>query len=413
MRVIFKKGISRSWQHIKAGKAGKGTHKISQYLQCSGAEIFQTSFKMSHSLHHMDYHRTAYTTWITKLKTILSMFPSTMHLIGNDSITPFQDPNCFQNKTVFLLIGFKVDAFFLKAIMNHDGKCDKALAVIKTQCAHLGVADKHHFHHLFMTLWIHSDESATNFFCRFTFAHSATEAASNTYQEEELVNVALNGMSSKYEMVLHLYNLQCDSGSTYKLAEIETKFFTIDKKVSRDKTLTWIATRNMASGRPPNSSRPSKHVPRDAKDIICFKYGEPGHKSPDCPKGKGKTGEVANAANGNNSKKRFTKNSRHRKTDKAQPALVSSSQVIHLPADCSLVTWHDIAMEENSREKATEEYMRNNLIKENEYSNYTSVSNKFVSYKFKHKHRRGGSIILTLHPWLSHGGGPHHFSLHG
>ncbi len=59
-------------------------------------------------------HRLAYTAWITKLKTILSMFPSTMNLIGYDFINPFPDAICFQNKAVFLLIGSKVDAYFLK-----------------------------------------------------------------------------------------------------------------------------------------------------------------------------------------------------------------------------------------------------------------------------------------------------------
>jgi hypothetical protein len=90
------------------------------------------------------------------------------------------------------------------------------------------------FHHLFITLRIRSDESATSFFRHVTFARSAAEAASNVYQKEELVNFALNAMSStsnsKYEKALQLYNMQHDSGSTYMLAEIETKFFTKETK---------------------------------------------------------------------------------------------------------------------------------------------------------------------------------------
>jgi len=102
-------------------------------------------------------HRTA--AWVTKLKTILSMFPATTTLIDQDTIVPFPDPNCYQN------------------------------------------------------------------------------------------------------------NVKAD----------------------------------LASGKPLTSSQNVKNAPWDAKDIICFKCGEPGHKSPDCPKGI--KGETANIASGNNNKK--------------------------------------------------------------------------------------------------------------
>ncbi len=87
--------------------------------------------------------------------------------------------------------------------------------------------------------------TTTSFHCHFTFALRATEAVSNVYKEEELFNFALN-------------DLQLDCGSTYMLADIKTKFFTIDKKVARVKMLTNIATSNMASRKPSNLSRSTK-----------------------------------------------------------------------------------------------------------------------------------------------------------
>jgi hypothetical protein len=54
----------------------------------------------------------------------------------------------------------------------------------------------------------------------------------------------------------------------------------INKKVARDKSLTKIASGNLASLRPTVSQSTSN------KPIICLKCGEPGHKSPDRPKNK-------------------------------------------------------------------------------------------------------------------------------
>jgi len=186
-QVLFsKKGLINQDDMMKQAKLAKELIKLANTYNVPELKFSEQAVK----------RRSSYTAWITKLKTILSMFPNTMNLIGRDAILPFSDLNFFENKVIFLLIGSKVDAYFLKAIMVHEGKGDKALDIIKNQCAHLGAADKHHYHHLFTTLHIWSDESATNFFCRFTFARSASEAALNIYTEAELVHFALNGLSS-------------------------------------------------------------------------------------------------------------------------------------------------------------------------------------------------------------------------
>jgi len=171
--------------------------------------------------------RSNYSAWVTKIKSILSMFPKTMNVLQQETIIRYTDPNGMENKALFLLISSEADAYFLKAIMIHEGKRDKALEVIKTQCAHIAAADMHHYHYLFTSLQIPTDESATSFFRHFTFAHSASESANNSYSEEELVNFALSRLSytssPKYEMVLQLYNLQQERGSSYILANIEEK----------------------------------------------------------------------------------------------------------------------------------------------------------------------------------------------
>jgi len=337
--------------------------------------------------------QSSYAAWITKLKTILSMFPNTMNLIGRDAILPFSDPSCIENKAIFLRISSKVDAYFLKAIMVHEGKGDKALDIIKNQCAHLGAAGKHHYHHLFTTLCIRSDKSATIFFRRFTFARSASEATSNTYTEAELVHFALNGLSStsnpKYEMALHLYNLQRDGSSIYTLANIETKFFTINEKVARDKTLTKLAIGHVASSNP---HHPIKSTPRDPSKIICFNCGAPGHKSPDCPKGKGgepkdnKVHTSANMARNNNNR---PKKPRPRKKDSAQPAIVCSAHVMPLLKPSSPnssvahpLSLHDILIEQERHERATEKYPYSTVHDNAASRHHMQLHDKFVTLQF-------------------------------
>ncbi len=58
--------------------------------------------------------QTAYNAWITKLQTILSMFPGTMNLFQQDNIVPFSDPNCAKNKAIFLLLDQKLMLIFSK-----------------------------------------------------------------------------------------------------------------------------------------------------------------------------------------------------------------------------------------------------------------------------------------------------------
>ena len=135
-----------------------------------------------------------YQTWFTKLRPILAMFNDTACLIQGEKITPYKDTDCIGNKALFLLIGSRVDAYFNRAIRKFEGKGDQALLYIKNHCASTSADDTHHFHHLFISIRIKENESATNYFRRFTFARTEAEGVGNTYSEQSLVNFALAGL---------------------------------------------------------------------------------------------------------------------------------------------------------------------------------------------------------------------------
>jgi hypothetical protein len=104
------------------------------------------------------------------------MFPETSEVIQGDKVIPFSDTNCVGNKALYLVIGSRVDAYFQRAIRKFEGKGDQALLFIKNQCASTTEDNAHHFHHLFTSIRIKENESATNFFRRFTFARTEAEA---------------------------------------------------------------------------------------------------------------------------------------------------------------------------------------------------------------------------------------------
>jgi hypothetical protein len=103
-RELFsKKGLVTNDNTSKQAKLAKELIKLANTYN-----IPELKFSEQATKRHM-----AYTAWVTKLKTILSMFPATTNMISQDTIILFQDPNCYQNKAVFLLMGSKVNANFL------------------------------------------------------------------------------------------------------------------------------------------------------------------------------------------------------------------------------------------------------------------------------------------------------------
>jgi len=153
-----------------------------------------------------------FSTWFSKMQTILSLFPQTACVIQQDGTIRFYDNNNdLGNKALFLLIGTKVDTYFQRAIRHFSGQGYKALVFIQTQCANISLEDKAHFHHAFITLRIKENESATAFIRRFIFAKTEAEAVGKTYSEQELVSFVLTGLNfsknSKYDTALQLYRL--------------------------------------------------------------------------------------------------------------------------------------------------------------------------------------------------------------
>jgi hypothetical protein len=253
------------------------------------------------------------------------MFSQTSPVLVDDDITPFIDPDCIGNKALYLLIGSRVNGYFQRAIKPLEGKGDKALELIKLQCANVNALDKHHFHHLFTSIRIKDNESATSYLRRFGYAKTKAEGASNVYTEQQLVDFALSGLSAtkntKYETAVQLYNLEQDNGRTFTLQDIEQKFFSIDEKSARDQALTHLSLGNAATshrdynhkggnrshrrnfndgrnnnsgGRNTNSGRgyqrsEQAHLANSSNPIICYNCGNPGHTAPKCPKPKQST----------------------------------------------------------------------------------------------------------------------------
>jgi len=103
-------------------------------------------------------------------------------------------------------------------------------------------------------LRIKDNESATNFFRRFTLAKTEAEAAGNSYTEQQLVSFALAGMNntsdSKYDIALQLYHLEREQVPTkFSLEHLEKKFFTMDEQTAQDNALTRIALGQAANSK--------------------------------------------------------------------------------------------------------------------------------------------------------------------
>jgi hypothetical protein len=210
-------------------------------------------------------------------------------------------------------------------------------------------------------------------------------------------------------MALHLYNLQRDGGSIFILADIETKFFTINEKVARDKTLTKLAIGNVAST---NSHHPIRSTPKDPTKIICFNCGEPGHKSPDCPKGKGgetkdnKVNTSADMAHNNNNNR--PKKPRPSKKDSAQPAIVCSAHVVRLLEPSSPnssvahpIYLHDILVEQDKQERVTEEYPYSTVYDNAASRHYMQIHDNFVTLQFDVITNLDQSTAATVPVYLS------------
>jgi len=295
--------------------------------------------------------RFGYQTWLNKLRPILAMFPETSEVIQGEKIIPFKDANCVGIKALYLVIGSRVDAYFQRAIRKLEGKGDQALLLMKNQCASTTADDTHHFHHLFTSIRIKENESATNFFRRFTFTRTEAEGVGNVYSEQSLVNFALAGLGTsknpKYDTAVQLYNLEQDSGKNYTLEDLEKKFFAIDEKTSREGAKTRISQGNLAqgqrgdrthgnrNGRNHRQSRRNGHNrTADANsatdtnkhaNLTCFNCGRKGHLVPNCPdKKNGKSGPTSGrTAQGHAAQ--ATENSQH------PPELVCLARHVALP----------------------------------------------------------------------------------
>jgi len=129
------KSISKpeSTDHIMKVKSAKELIKLANSYKVPGLNFDVKASKLCIS----------FTTCITKMQTILSVFPQTASVIQNNSMIHFyENSKTFGNKALFLLIGAKVDTYFQRAIHHFNRHVDKALAFMQTQCANSSNEDK-------------------------------------------------------------------------------------------------------------------------------------------------------------------------------------------------------------------------------------------------------------------------------
>jgi hypothetical protein len=273
-------------------------------------------------------------------------------VIQGETIIPYRDADCIGNKALFFLIGSRVDAYFQRAIRKFEGKGDQALLYIKNHCDNTTADDTHHFHHLFTSIRIKENESATNYFCHFSFAWTEAEGVGNTYSEQSLVNFALAGLitskNPKYDTAVQLFNLERDNGKVYSLEDIEKKFFAIDEKTGRETASARIALGNVAMGQrgdrthhnTRNPHRTGHRKPECANaatdsnryaNVTCYNCGRKGQIAPTCPDKKNGKSNAAKSSAGNS--KSALGNAARSTTDLADnsPELVCLARDIAIP----------------------------------------------------------------------------------
>jgi hypothetical protein len=89
-----------------------------------------------------------------KIQPILAMFSQTANVLPRDKVVPFADPAAIGNRALYLLISFRVDSYFQRAIRHFEPFGNKALALLQDQCAHISREDKSYFHELLIGLRI-------------------------------------------------------------------------------------------------------------------------------------------------------------------------------------------------------------------------------------------------------------------
>jgi hypothetical protein len=154
------------------GTSGESNHKPEAVINSVQAKLAKELIKLANTYkvpelmfsNQAGRHCFGYQTWFKKLRPILAIFPETSEVIQGDKIVPFKDVNCVRNKALYLIIGSWVDAYIQRAIRKLEGKGDQALLLIKNQCVSTTADHTHHFHHLFTSIRIRENESATIFF---------------------------------------------------------------------------------------------------------------------------------------------------------------------------------------------------------------------------------------------------------
>ena len=123
------------------------------------------------------------------------------------------------------------------------GYGDKALALLRNQCANVSPQDTKHFNHDFTNLRINYTKSATHFMQRFTLARTMAEQHLNTYADATLVDlflIAISASKSKPYEILQLFpkqKLRFEEGSV-TFDQVEEAFLKCDDNTDRETRLS-------------------------------------------------------------------------------------------------------------------------------------------------------------------------------
>jgi hypothetical protein len=123
---------------------------------------------------------------------------------------------------------------------------------------------------------------------RFTIARTKAIIADNTYSDDETVDLFLAALAQtknvQYLYVIQHYMSERQSERTVFFHDLERRLLAIDESSERENFTRRRA--KVALGLAAGPAYDATANATNAKPIICYNCGKPGHKAPECPEPK-------------------------------------------------------------------------------------------------------------------------------